>query len=199
MDVAVAEMAEGVDPACPGSAPRPPRPRSVDEAGHRLDRDRNVVLGGRAVLLLGLRDAVAQPPEALGLRLAGGDRRVVDEAGLQRRAQALVEQFLRARRRHRRDRLDQHVPGRRRGERRPRARDMGEDEIERALRHQLEAFDRLAQRRFEVAQQRHRRGRRCDARPRPTARSPIAGTSFRLAAVTMPSVPSAPISNCLRS
>ena len=44
-------------------------------------------------------------------------------------------------------------------------------------------------RRLELAQQRQRRGRRRRRPTQATARSPIAGTSRRLAAVTMPSVP----------
>ena len=148
------------------------------EAGHGLDRDRNVVLGGRPVLLLGFGDRVAQPPEALGLGLARGDHGVAHQPGLQRRAQPFVEQPLRARRRHRRHRLDQHVPRRRRGQRRARPRNVGEDEVEDALRHQLEALDRVAQRRLEMPEQLPARPAPSRPRPRrPPARRPRAPAS----------------------
>ena len=74
---------------------------------------------------------------------------------------------------------------------------MVEDQGQRARRHQLEALHRVADQGLEMVEQ---PSAACgvSSPTQATTRSPIAGTSLRLAAVTMPSVPSAPISSWVR-
>ena len=62
MDIAVAEMTKGVDPAS-GKGGFDPWRGADEEARHVGDRHRNVVLGRRPILFFGLRNAVAQPPQ----------------------------------------------------------------------------------------------------------------------------------------
>ena len=112
MDVAVAEMAEARWRACRGSAPRTPRAASIMKRGIVVDRHRDVVLRRRAVRALGLGERVAEPPERLGLRLAGGDHRVAatspsSSAAPSRRSSSAAGGSASA---IGRDRLDQHVP-----------------------------------------------------------------------------------------
>jgi hypothetical protein len=102
------------------------------------------VLERRALPALGLGDRVPEPPEGLGLSLAGGDRGVGGQPRLDRLGKRRSEPFGRVGRAQRRGRLDQHMPGVGVGQRRAHAGDMAKDQAERLVGDQLEALDRLA-------------------------------------------------------
>ena len=126
------------------------------------------MLHRRPVFLLGLRDRIAQSPESLRLRLAGGDCGILDRAFGQRRLQRLLQRRrLGAGRGH----LDQDVPGMATGERRARSGNMLQHQIERARRHQLEALDRIAERPLGLPQQAECGLGRVEADPGDRARS----------------------------
>ncbi len=167
VDVAVAEVAEAAgDDAGEGTLHL--LLRVEDEARHVRDGDRNVVGEGLALGALRLRDGIADFPEGLGLGFVCGDRRVGDDALVERGDEKPLdfgaETGFRVRRR-----LDQHVPGMVGGERGARAGNVPQHELERVLRHQLEAFD-IVGARLEEAQQVERLRRAGDPCPGDRAR-----------------------------
>ena len=132
--------------------------------------DRNVVRERLAFGALGFGNGVADLPEGLGLRFAGGDHRVADDALLERGAKQLLElrgdvRVARPRSSPRPARASGACPT-------SGARVSGnvlEHEVEQILRHELEALD-AAGARFEEAQQVERAHRALDARPGDGAR-----------------------------
>src|SRR5690606_41717593 len=95
------------------------------------------VLRRRPVLLLRLGDALAQLPEGVCLRLAGGDDGVADRVRGERLAERRLQRRGGIARADRRDAFEERVPRRRRGERRTRAGNIGEDELAHARQHIL--------------------------------------------------------------
>ena len=92
----------------------------------------------------------------------------------------------------------EHVPGVRRVERVARARHVADDELEGDARHEFEGRDRVALRLAQHAEERQRGGRRVERDEGGRhGRGPRKQPS--VAAVTTPSVPSAPMNSCLRS
>src|SRR5438309_3162848 len=123
VDIAVAEMAEG-DGARAGIACLDGACRLDDEFGHRRDRHRDVVLEARPLPALRFRDRVAQLPQRLRLRLAGGKEGVRRLAILQRRTQCGFQRRAGVGGVRGRDSLDEDVPRLGRFERRAGARDV---------------------------------------------------------------------------
>ena len=149
--------------------------------------------------IYGLGQALAHLPELGRLRAGGGDQRVADEARLlrggERLGQRLVQRARRALARH----VHQHVPGMHGAHRVLVSGHARQQEIDERAADQLEGRDGVAQ-----------AARACGpAAPRrlPATRRAIQavslavglGNSRSTAAVTMPSVPSAPMKSCFMS
>ena len=196
MDVAVAEVAEAAGDH-PGKARSTCSAASTMKPRHVGDRDRNVVRQRLAFRALGFGDGVAHLPEGFGLCLARGDDARRRSALLQARRRGGV----RARRR---------CPPRDRrwSPRRARASD-GRRQAARACRGYAEAraasessgtssnpSTRLVRASRKRSSVERLGGLSIPAQA--TARAATAGTSRSAAAVTTPSVPSAPISSWSR-
>jgi hypothetical protein len=122
----------------PGKATLERRVGRSDEAGDCRDRQRDVVLDVGAFEALGERDRFAQVPHRLRLLEARGDRRVVDQAALQRCLQQALEQCCGVLGALGIGLFEQHGPGRRR-ERLAQRREVLAHELERQRVHHLEA------------------------------------------------------------
>ena len=200
VDVAVADVAEGDDAArrrrrpriaavglAPGSR-RCARPAPRRRASRSRPRASGPATGSRA--------APRAPWPGRRLWAIAASR---DQAGLQRRGQDALHGRLRRARLARGD-LDQHVPGvtvSPAGSRVPAM--LLQRELHAPPAHQLEGLHRPAGLVLGAGQQLDRGVRASPAPTMATAREARIGNSFRLAAVTTPSVPSAPISSCFRS
>jgi hypothetical protein len=179
---------------CRGSGPRPAATR-FDEFGHARDRHRDIVLHRRAKRALGGAISSRSSPEFLGLgslaAIAASSTSPASKALSSSAARARQSRLLRVGRQ-----LDQAchscVPKRRAG-----AGLMGQHRIEAMARHHLEAFERIARPAFGMAQQ--PAASRTSAEPGPQHR-PVGQRRKQPQAsppVTIPSVPSEPISKLL--
>ncbi len=187
-----------------GSRGRPLRPcgtASVDEIGHRGDRHRNIVLHRRAdarVRRARFRRAGARtPPPAFRWRRwwrlpPARPRTRFRAATCGERGQGVGSAGIGSQ-------FDQRMPLMAARQRRARARRMRQHGGERMLRHHFEPFQRVA--RMALARAAAACARRGCRQAPPTAPPgpPARAASRSVAPVTIPSVPSEPISNCLRS
>ncbi len=107
------------------------------------------MLGARAILPLGLRNAVTKPPKRFGLALVGGNNRILDEAGLQRRSKRPPKLLFRAGCCRRCGRFNKNVPLVSIGKRSARARQMGKNKVECGPWYEFEAFHRIAEGAFQ--------------------------------------------------
>jgi len=138
VDVAVADMAEGADPA-PGCEGGHGRRGLVQEARDLADRDRDVVLPGRPLGLLGGGLVLPQGPEGRSLGLAGGDDGLPRDpvgTGLGEEGLHQPSRTVGVRRSH----LEQNPPGRGAGQGVALARDVAQGEVDPLAGHQLEGF-----------------------------------------------------------
>ena len=161
VQVAVADVAVGDEPRLRDLG-RDPGRRAFRERREAVDGQRHIVFEARAVAALPLRDVLAQLPELAAFAFALREHGIGGEAGFERRGeralQHRVERILGAGARE----FAEHVPGRGTRERRAAAGDVLQHEVQRQLRHELEARHAVAARGAQVSEQLHGRRHRGD-------------------------------------
>ena len=189
MDVAVAEMAEG-DHARARRERFDRGGRLPDQSRHEADLDRDVMLDRRAFLALRLGQALAQLPERRPLVERGGNRGVLNDVLLERRLERACEGFFEPARRLG-GRLDKNGPVVPAAQRRARAA-VAERDVVGVASNQLKARNRGA----EALAHQPKSLSASSGLLRPTkavARARGLANRRSEAAVTTPSVPSAPM------
>src|SRR6516164_2133715 len=93
MEVAIADVPVG-DQAALGYLGGDPGGGSRHEVRQCRDRQRDVVLEARALVPLGLGDALTELPQCAALALAAYERRIEHQSAAQRRCQCLFQQRI---------------------------------------------------------------------------------------------------------